>query len=56
MNQYQCYFCGHLYDEAVGMPDEGIPAGTRFEDIPEDWCCPTCGASKSDFACVPAAE
>jgi rubredoxin len=49
MNTYECNTCGFLYDEREGLPDEGIPAGTRWEDIPEDWVCPECGARKSDF-------
>ncbi|MEH6561784.1 MAG: rubredoxin, partial [Marinobacter sp.] len=36
--------CGHIYDEALGDEAEGFPPGTRFEDIPDDWCCPDCGA------------
>lgn len=49
MKKYVCVVCGFVYDPAVGMPDEGIAAGTAFEDIPDDWCCPDCGVSKSDF-------
>ena len=51
---YMCLICGFVYDEAAGLPDEGIPAGTRWEDLPDDWCCPECGATKADFS--PAAE
>ena len=47
--RYVCAVCGHVYDPAVGDPDAGIPAGTRFEDLPENWVCPVCGAAKSDF-------
>ena len=47
--KWQCFFCGFIYDEAEGLPDEGIAPGTRWEDIPEDWICPSCGAAKSDF-------
>ena len=47
--QWQCFFCGFVYDEEQGLPDEGIAPGTRWEDIPEDWVCPSCGAAKSDF-------
>ena len=49
MKKYVCVVCGFVYDPAVGMPEDGIPAGTAFEDIPDDWCCPDCGVSKSDF-------
>ncbi|KAB2583626.1 rubredoxin, partial [Rhodococcus erythropolis] len=40
------------YDEAVGWPEDGIEPGTRWDDIPEDWSCPDCGAAKSDFFMV----
>ena len=49
MKKYVCVVCGFTYDPAVGMPEDGIAAGTAFEDIPDDWCCPDCGVSKSDF-------
>ena len=49
MKKYACIACGYIYDPAVGIPDEGIAPGTAFEDIPEDWACPDCGASKADF-------
>ena len=41
------------FNEALGVPDEGIPAGTKWEDVPESWTCPDCGASKADFEMVP---
>ncbi|MFA0811596.1 FAD-dependent oxidoreductase [Microbulbifer epialgicus] len=47
---WECQNCGWIYDEAKGWPEDNIAPGTRWEDIPEDWCCPQCGASKSDFA------
>ena len=47
--KWECVICGFIYDEAVGLPEDGIEPGTRFEDIPDDWCCPHCGASKEDF-------
>jgi rubredoxin len=49
MKKYVCTVCGYVYDEAEGAPDEGIEPGTKWEDIPEDWTCPMCGASKSEF-------
>lgn len=49
---WMCVVCGFIYHEEDGMPGEGIPAGTRWEDIPEDWTCPDCGAVKSDFEMV----
>ena len=47
--KYVCKVCGYVYDEALGDPDNGIAAGTKFEDLPEDWTCPLCGAMKEDF-------
>ncbi|MBC7469899.1 MAG: FAD-dependent oxidoreductase [Ramlibacter sp.] len=47
--QYICDACGYIYDEAVGDPDGGLAAGTRYADIPDDWSCPLCGVTKSDF-------
>lgn len=49
MKKYICIVCNYIYDPAIGIPDEGIAAGTAFEDIPEDWACPECGVAKSDF-------
>ncbi|MEO0032120.1 MAG: hypothetical protein RIS94_1878 [Pseudomonadota bacterium] len=48
--QYICLSCGHIYDEALGDPDHGIPPGTLFADLPENWQCDFCGADKSFFA------
>lgn len=50
MQKYVCEICGYVYDPAVGDPENGIAAGTAFSDIPGDWVCPICGASKADFA------
>ena len=47
--QFICRACGLIYDEEHGDPDSGIAAGTRFEDIPDDWVCPLCGVVKADF-------
>jgi rubredoxin len=49
MDRYVCTICGYVYDPANGDPDNGIAPGTKFEDLPEDWVCPICGAEKSDF-------
>lgn len=49
MKRYVCNFCNYIYDPAKGDPDSGIAPGTPFEQIPEDWYCPDCGASKADF-------
>jgi flavin reductase (DIM6/NTAB) family NADH-FMN oxidoreductase RutF/rubredoxin len=50
MKKYVCDVCGYEYDPAVGDPDAGIPAGTPFEKLPDDWVCPICGAAKSQFS------
>ena len=52
-NRYLCLLCGLIYDEEQGWPEENIPAGTRWADVPADWICPDCGASKDDFEMVP---
>jgi rubredoxin len=49
---WMCLICGFLYDEAAGLPDEGIAPGTRWEDVPMNWTCPECGARKEDFEMV----
>ena len=52
MKKYERTVCGWVYDPEVGDPDGGIEPGTAFEDIPEDWVCPLCGATKDDFELV----
>lgn len=52
MKKYRCELCGLVYDEACGWPEEGIPAGTAWNDVPQNWCCPDCGAAKEDFIMV----
>tara|TARA_R110002167_G_scaffold17777_11_gene67560 strand:+ start:10291 stop:10503 length:213 start_codon:yes stop_codon:yes gene_type:complete len=47
---YHCDICDYSYDQAIGDPDQGIAAGTPWEDIPENWVCPECGAPKSLFS------
>jgi rubredoxin len=54
MKKWQCFFCGFVYDEAEGIPLEGIAPGTAWKDIPDGWVCPGCGATKSDFAMMEA--
>jgi len=49
MKKYKCLVCGYVYDPAVGDPDNGVEAGTAFEDLPDDWVCPKCGAGKDEF-------
>ena len=46
---WMCVVCGFIYDEAAGLPEEGIPPGTRWEDVPDTWTCPDCGVTKDDF-------
>jgi rubredoxin-NAD+ reductase len=48
--KFVCDVCGHVYDEALGDAESGLAPGTRWEEIPEDWTCPDCGATKADFA------
>ena len=50
--QWQCTICAFIYNEEEGWPEDGIAPGTRWEDIPENWVCPDCGAKKSDFNMV----
>jgi rubredoxin len=55
VTEYQswvCLICGWVYNEAEGLPDEGIAPGTRFADIPADWRCPLCDVGKEDFVVV----
>ena len=47
--KYKCTICGYIYDPEAGDPDSGIKPGTPFEELPDDWVCPVCGAPKSDF-------
>ncbi|TWI48580.1 rubredoxin [Pseudoduganella flava] len=49
---WMCLICGWIYDEAAGLPEEGIAPGTRWEDVPMNWTCPECGARKDDFEMV----
>ena len=49
MDKYVCALCGYVYDPENGDPDNGVEPGTKWEDLPDDWECPICGASKDDF-------
>jgi flavin reductase (DIM6/NTAB) family NADH-FMN oxidoreductase RutF/rubredoxin len=49
MAKYECTICGYIYDPEIGDPDGGIKPGTAFEDIPDNWVCPVCGAAKDQF-------
>ena len=52
LKQWVCVICGWIYDEAAGLPEEGIAPGTRWADVPADWRCPLCDVGKEDFALV----
>jgi rubredoxin len=47
-----CVICGYVYDEAAGDPAHDIAPGTRWADVPADFCCPDCGASRDDFEMI----
>ena len=49
MKKYECDLCGWVYDPEKGLPDQGIAPGTAFEDLPDDFECPDCGAGKDQF-------
>ena len=49
MQEYKCSMCGYIYKPEKGFVVDGIKPGTAFEDVPENWKCPVCGASKGDF-------
>jgi len=49
MQKYRCTLCGYVYDPAAGDPDHGVAPGTPFEEVPDEWVCPECGAPKSEF-------
>lgn len=49
MDSYVCLGCGYVYDPEVGDPDNGVSPGTAFENLPDDWACPVCGAGKDMF-------
>ena len=50
--KYMCLICGWIYDEADGVPEDGIEPGTPWEKVPPNWVCPECGARKEDFEMV----
>jgi len=52
MKKYKCLMCGYIYEPTVGDPDNGVAAGIAFEDLPDDWTCPDCGAGKDEFELV----
>ncbi len=52
MQAYECTICGYIYAPALGDPENGVPAGTPFGNVPDDWTCPVCGAGKDLFTPV----
>lgn len=49
MKKYKCTICGYVYDPERGDPESNVNPGTAFEDLPENWVCPICGADKDQF-------
>ena len=52
MKRYMCVICGFIYSESVGLPEDGIAPGTKWSDIPMNWCCPDCSARKDEFQMI----
>lgn len=52
MKTWMCVICGYIYEEENGDPEHGLAPGTRWDDVPENWKCPECGAMKGDFDMV----
>ena len=52
MKRWECIVCGFIYDESEGWPEDGIAAGTRWDDVHDDWLCPDCGMGKDDFEMI----
>ncbi len=52
MAKYECTICAYIYDEDEGDPESGVAPGTKWEDVPDDWVCPVCGAGKGDFESI----
>lgn len=50
MDKWECNICGYIYDPDVGDPENGVDPGTPFDELPDDWVCPICGASKDEFS------
>jgi len=49
VDKWECTVCGYIYDPAAGDPENGVDPGTPFEDLPDDWVCPMCGAGRDAF-------
>ncbi len=54
MKEYQCIVCGWEYQEEIGLPEDDVKPGTKWDDVPDDWVCPDCGASKLEFEILQA--
>ncbi|MCJ8344125.1 rubredoxin [bacterium] len=52
MKKWECILCGFIYDQELGLPEEGIAAGTSWDDVADDWECPECGVAKEDFEMI----
>ncbi len=52
MQKYECEVCSYIYDPEIGDEDNGISAGTAFENLPKDWVCPDCGVGKDEFIII----
>jgi len=52
MDKYVCDVCGYIYDPEVGDPDSAVDPGTSWDDVPDAWVCPECGAGKDDFSAM----
>jgi rubredoxin len=52
MRRWKCRFCNHVYSEAEGDVETGILPGSALEDLPDDWVCPDCGATKDDYELI----
>lgn len=52
MKKYKCLLCGYVYDPDAGDPESSVEPGTAFEDLPDDWVCPECGAPKDEFEAI----
>ncbi len=48
-DKYNCSYCGYVYDPEKGFPVDGVVPGTTFDDIPDNWVCPVCGAVKKNY-------
>ncbi|MDA8326690.1 MAG: rubredoxin [Nitrospiraceae bacterium] len=49
MEKWRCELCGYIYEPESGDPEGGIKPGTPFEELPDEWVCPVCGAGKDQF-------